>query len=125
MSILSSKKKTELDTLCLRLLKKTSSKDLYLETCHTLLSSEKKNLFKPIIRTLSFAGYSAVIPTFIKLLTHKTFSKEVRKGLLIFGEKAILLLTKEVNKVRPDKRNALNELLAEIKSKTVIRLYEN
>ena len=49
----------------------------------------------------------------------------MRKGLLIFGEKAIPLLTKEVNKVRPDKRNALNELLAEIKSKTVIRLYEN
>ncbi len=120
MSILLSKKKTELDTLCLRLLKTTTSKDLYLETCYTLLSSKKENLFKSIIRTLSFASYSAVIPTFIKLLTHKTFSKEARKGLLIIGEKAIPLLTKEVNKVRPDKRNALNELLVEIENKTVI-----
>jgi len=120
MDVLSSKKKTELDALCLRLLKKTTSKAVYLETCHTLLSNEKENLFKSILRTLSFASYSPAIPTFIKLLTHKTFSKDARKGLLIIGEKAIPLLIKEANKVRPDKRNTLSKLLAEIKSKTVV-----
>lgn len=120
ISILSSKKKTTLDTLCLRLLKKTSSKAAYLETCYTLLSSEKKNLFPSIIRTLSFAGYASAIPTFIKLLEHKTVSKEARKGLLIIGEQAVPLLTKEANKARPDKRNTLHEILAEIEDKTVV-----
>ena len=92
-SILTSKKKTELDTLCLRLLKKSTTKADYLETCHTLLSSKKENLFPSIIRTLSFANYAAAIPNLIKLLTHKTFSKEARKGLLIIGEEAIPLLS--------------------------------
>ena len=120
MSILSSDKKMNLDALCLRLLKKVTTRSVYLEACHTLLSSKKENLFPSILRTLSFAGYSAAIPTFIKLLPHKIFSKNAREGLLIIGEKAVPLLIKEVNKVRPDKRNALNELLAEIESKTVV-----
>ncbi|TCI84826.1 HEAT repeat domain-containing protein [Tenacibaculum sp. M341] len=116
MDVLSSKKKTELDALCLRLLKKTISKEIYLETCYSLLSSEKENLFSTIIKTLSFANYSPVIPTFIKLLSHKKFSKDSREGLLIMGEKIIPILTKEINKARPDKRNILTNLLAEIES---------
>lgn len=119
MRILLSHKKTELDVLCLRLLKKTTSKTVYLETCNKLLSSEKENLFKSIIRTLSFAYYFKAIPTFIKLLSHKKFSKDAYQGLFVMGEKAIPLLTKEVNKARPDKRHILNELLKEIESKTV------
>ena len=117
MDILSTKKKTELDSLCLRLLKKTTARPAYLEICYNLLSSEKENLFPSIIRTLSFAKYTKAIPTVIKLLTNKTFSKEARKGLLIFGEAAIPQLTKEVNKVRPDKRNMLQELIIEIESR--------
>ncbi len=116
MSVLSSKKKTELDTLCLRLLKKTISKEAYLETCYRLLSSEKENLFSSIIRTLSFANYISAIPTFIKLLSHNKFSKEAREGVLIVGKEAIPFLTKEVNKVRPDKRDVINELLVEIEN---------
>jgi len=46
-------------------------------------------------------------------------SKDVRKVLFLFGEEAIPMLTKEVNRARPDKRDALNELLTEIESKTV------
>ncbi len=117
LRILSSKKKTDLDSLCLRLLKKTTTKAAYLDTCYSLLSSKKESLFSSILKTLSFASYSAAIPTFIKLLSHKTLAKGARKGLLIFGEQAIPLLTKEVNKARPDKRATLNKLLGEIERK--------
>ena len=117
-NILSSKRKSALDMLCLRLLKKSTPRPEYLKICNTLLSSEKENLFPSIIKTLSFASYFAAIPKFINLLSHKIYSKDARKGLIIIGEEAIPLLTKEVNKVRPDKRNTLNELLAEIKSRT-------
>ncbi len=117
MDVLSTKKKTELDNLCLRLLKKTTARPAYLEICYNLLSSEKEPLFPSIIRTLSFAKYTKAIPTVIKLLTNKTFSKEARKGLLILGEAAIPQLTKELNKVRPDKRNMLEELIIEIETR--------
>lgn len=116
LDILSSKKKTDLDTLCLRLLKKSTSRTEYLDICYNLLHSDKENLFQSIIRTLSFAKYTEAIPIFIKLFTHKkgSISKVAREGLLVMGEKAIPILTKETNKARPDKQVILNELLNEI-----------
>ena len=119
VEILLSQKKTDIDTLCLRLLKKSTSRPAYLEICYTLLFSNKENLFPSIIRTLSFARYAPAIPVFIKLLTHKkdSISKVAREGLLIMGKESIPMLIKETNNVRPDKRTTLQELLKEIEEK--------
>ena len=91
-----------------------------------LTEVQKKQFYKQIgdllkvknsLKTLSFASYSAAIPTFLKLFPHRTLAKDAHKGLFIFGEHTIPLLTKAVNKAKPDKRPALNKLLGEIERK--------
>ena len=113
-------KKSNLDTLCLRLLKRTVSKAEYLTICHQLLASNKENLFRSLIRTLSFAKYKPAISALVKLVFHKKeiISNTASQGLLIIGILAIPVLTKEMNKARPDKRLILSNLLDRIKEET-------
>ena len=117
MELLFKDKKSNLDALCLRLLKRTVSKAEYLTICHELLASNKENLFPSLIRTLSFSTYKPAILDLVKLVFHKkeTISKTAYKGILIIGAIAIPVLTKEMNKIRPDKRSILSNLLDHLK----------
>ncbi len=120
IGLLSENKKSNLDTLCLRLLKRTISKAEYLEICHQLLASNKEKLFVSLIRTLSFAKYKPAITDLVKLVFHKkeTISKTAYKGILTIGVAAVPVLTKEMNKARPDKRSTFSDLLDRIQQET-------
>lgn len=117
MELLFESKKSNLDTLCLRLLKRTVSKAEYHTICHQLLASNKENLFRSLIRTLSFAKYKPAISDLVKLVFHKkeTISNTAHQGILTIGATAIPVVIKEMNKVRPDKRSILSDLLDRLK----------
>ena len=121
LNLLGEEKKTDIDALCLRLLKKVTVREAYLEICFQLLQTKKENLYQSVIRTLAYARYMDAIPLFVKLLFHKKerIAKTAKDALRVMGSEAVSALTKERNKVRPDKRMYLSELLEEIEGKDV------
>lgn len=106
-------KHNALKTLCLRLLKNTLPRPVYLNICFSLLNSGNIDLLKTAIRALTFAHYTPAIPKFIQMLFHKnkTIATAAENGLLNNPAKAVGALAIEIPKQRPDKRATLNKLL--------------
>ncbi|MFY0566907.1 HEAT repeat domain-containing protein [Archangium lansingense] len=102
-----------------RLLARYAPREHYLRATHQLLSDADPHTVRRAIRVLSFGGQVESTQTLASLLSHRepTVQRAAREGLLVLGPRAIAPLTKAAAHMRPDHREALFEVLEELRAR--------
>ncbi|MFE8603565.1 HEAT repeat domain-containing protein [Archangium violaceum] len=102
-----------------RLLARYAPRERYLRATHQLLSDADPHTVRRGIRVLTFGGQVESTQTLAGLLTHRepTVRRAAREGLLVLGPPAIAPLTKAAAHVRPDHREAVFEVLEELRAR--------
>ena len=101
-----------------RLLRRTVSRERYLEATIVLLEDRVPEFRKTAIRVLSFGKYQPAIRKIIPLLhDHKKHvDRTAREGLIHFGQAAVSTLRQALSRTRPDRRAELEQVIQAIES---------
>ena len=101
-----------------RLLRRTASKEDYLEATLVLLDDRVPEFRKSAIRVLSFGKYEPAIKKIVPLLhdRKKQVDRAAKEGLNLFGDAAINALRQALNRTRPDRRQTLQDVIDLIES---------
>jgi HEAT repeat protein len=102
-----------------RLLARYAPRERYLRATHQLLSDADPHTVRRGIRVLTFGGQVESTQALAELLSHREpgVRRAAREGLLVLGPRAIGSLTKAAAHVRPDHREAVLEVLKELRER--------
>lgn len=99
-----------------RLLRGAGERDDYLRASVLLLDDPLPDVQRAAVRVVTFAGHLAALPAVVELLRapHPPVQRAAAEGLVHVGAAAIPALRKALQRARPDRRAALEEVLARI-----------
>jgi len=102
-----------------RLLRTLAPKERYLRATRKLLESPDPGTVRLAVRVLSFGGDVESVGAIAERLLHPhaAVTRAAREGLLALGAEAIAGLERARGKLRPDRREPIDAVLAEIRER--------
>jgi HEAT repeat protein len=100
-----------------RLLRTHADRPTYLAATRLLLDDRDSTTVRSAIRVLAFGHAIEAVPEMCDLLfhSHAAVRRAARDGLVVLGEDAVSTLTRAIGRARPDQRQALTEVLDEVR----------
>jgi HEAT repeat protein len=105
-----------------RALRQISSRQLYLDVTRRFLDDPRRDTVRQAIRILAYGGSTQEVGVFVEIMlgNDPMLAKQAREGLLVLGEAALPALTRARDHARPDKRPAIDEVMAQIQAGVVM-----